>query len=680
MAIFPKATGDEVTAAEWNTVAAQADDALKPAGNLAGLADKPTARDNLDLVAVANTGDYDDLSNRPVIYHADGGFKVQDEDGFVVFEVSTAGIITAASFTSLTSTGALESDGIRVVTDATTASVVFQDEDGFIVQRFTSDGTGELPGAVFTRAGATVPVLESDETTVTDTADLPGLVVTVNAEAPALRIVDEYGFVAAEIDADGAGSGSFGGSSSGGDGEPVGGVATTYAQYEIDARDGINRAAAAAMAVQLDHESYRPVLELNHVILYGQSLANGAEGVPSLSLTAAYDNLMLGESVHSASGNTTGVTTWTAETSNAFYPLTEIGYGETILTAACNYWRFLDFQFRGITANAAQRLVASEAGIGGKTIAELSKGASPDYFNRLLECATLGETVAGADTYGIAAFLWMQGESDQTTNKATYLAALRALYADFLADVAVAIAAQDKMPAMFTYQTVARNTNYDGVDLGVQMAQLDMATTDDGVYMVGPIYNVPDSNNIHLPTNGYRWVGAQFGKVMHRVLTRGHRWKPLHPLRITRRAAEILVDLHVPYPPIASEAFWRSTTTGGENTATTHTDLGFSVVTSAGGTLEIDTVTLASGTQVLITLAAPPPAGTTVYVRYADGAHVGSGNIRDSDPALALDEYIYDPGTYPTQDVVDDIPALNGERYPLWNWLVAFHMAAEPEA
>lgn len=616
MSLPPKNTGDQLEATLWNIVQALAELAMRGTNNLEELSDLPTAWANLEL---------------PLIYQADGPFTIQDTDGFIAF-------------------------------------------------RAAADGIVETPGGTFTRAGASMPAAEFDEATVAATADLPGVVVTSNASPAALEIVDEYGFVAARIDAAGAGSGGFGGSASGGDGESSGGVATTYAQYEIDARDGINRASAAAMAVQIDHASYRPTLAYNHVILDGQSLANGAEGVPSLSLTAMHDNLMLGDSVHSASGNTTGVTTWTAVTSNAFYPLTEKGYGETILTAACNYWRALDFQFRGITANASQRLIASEAGIGGKTIAELSKGASPHYYARLTDLATLGKATAGASTYGIAALLWMQGESDQTTAKATYLAALRALYADFIADVAVGIAGQADPPAMFMYQTAARNTNYDGVDLGVQQAQLDMALTDDGVYMVGPIYNLPDSNNLHLPTNSYRWLGAQFGKVMHRVLTRGHRWRPMHPLRITRRSAQILVDLHVPYPPIAVEAFWRSTTTGGANSATTHSDYGFSVVTSAGGSVAIDSVELVSGTQVLITLVAPPPSSTVLYLRYADGAHVGSGNIRDSDPALALDSYIYDPVTYPAQGAVDDIPALAGERYPLWNWLAAFHMAVENEA
>jgi hypothetical protein len=65
MAIYPKNTDDEVTAAEWNVVAAQADTAMQPTDNLAGLTNLPAARTNLALASVAASGDYVDLAGRP---------------------------------------------------------------------------------------------------------------------------------------------------------------------------------------------------------------------------------------------------------------------------------------------------------------------------------------------------------------------------------------------------------------------------------------------------------------------------------------------------------------------------------------------------------------------------------------------------------------------------------------
>lgn len=677
---YPKDTGDELPATAWNIVAEQADDALKPAGNLAGLEDLAAARTNLGLADVAASGDYDDLSNRPVVYVADGGFRVVDEYGFVAMDVATAGTVKLGQVEGLTVDNRLDADNFGLAeNDDDTSRFRIQDDSGHVLAEFSADGV-TLPGITTTRTGAMVPALDAEDLTVTGTIDTAGATLAENDGAVGLKIVDEYGFTAGAIGADGTGTGVFGGGTGGGDGGGDDTEPTTYSDSEIHARNGIALAEAAAMAVRLDRTTQRPTFAYNHVVLYGQSLANGAEGVPELSLTTRYGNLMLGAEPHSASGNTTGVTTWTAVTSDAFYDLTAAGYGETILNGALDTFRRLDFRTRAVTANTAQRMVGNEAGIGGKTLAQLSKGASPDYYNRLLDLATLGKSVADglSATYGIAAFLFMQGESDQTTSKADYLAAMRALYADFLADVAVGICGQADPPALFTYQTTARNTNYDGTGLGVQMAQLDMATTDDGVYMVGPVYPYPDSNNLHLPANSYRWFGAVVGKVMHRVLTLGHRWRPLYPLRATRRGAQILIDFHVPHPPLASEPIWRSTTTGGENTATTHDDLGFSVVVE-GAPLTIDSVEIVSDTQVLITMEAPLPDAYDVYVRYADGLHAGGGNLRDSDPAVSEDVYIYDPVTYPGQDTVDNIPDLIGEPYPLWNWCVAFNILTEME-
>jgi hypothetical protein len=668
-----------LTAADLNPVAAQAAYALKPNGNLAGLTNVATARGNLGLAPVAASGDYDDLDNRLLIHQADGGLRVVDEYGFVAMDVATTGPIRLAEVEDLRVDNRINADnfGLAENTDDTSRFRI-EDDSGHVLAEFSESGV-TLPGIATTRTGSTIPTVDVDELTVAGAIDAAGATLAENDGAVGLKIVDEYGFTAGAIGIDGSGSGVFS-AGTGGGGEDEDPAPTTYSVSEIQARNGIALAQAAGMATRLDHATQRLTFAYNHIVLYGQSLANGAEGVPELTLTAKYGNLMLGSEPHSASGNTTGVVTWTAATSNAFYDLTAAGYGETILNGALDTFRRLDFRTRGVTANTAQRLVGNEAGIGGKAIAELSKGASPEYYDRLTDLATLGKSVADglSATYGIGALIWMQGESDQTTSRATYLAAMRALYADFIADVAVGICSQTEPPALFTYQTVARNVNYDGTDLGVQMAQLDMATQDAGVYMIGPIYNLPDSNNIHLPANSYRWFGAMTGKVMHRVLTLGHAWRPLYPIKATRRGAEILVDFHVPHPPLTTAAIWRSTTTGGTNSSTTFDDLGFTVV-AEGSPVAVDTVEIVSDTQVLITTEAPLPDAFDVHVRYADSLHFGGGNLCDSDPAVSEEVYIYDPTTYTGQGDVDNIPELHDLPYPLQNWCVAFHMLTEIE-
>jgi hypothetical protein len=68
---------------------------------------------------------------------------------------------------------------------------------------------------------------------------------------------------------------------------------------------------------------------------------------------------------------------------------------------------------------------------------------------------------------------------------------------------------------MFMYQTGGA---YASDDQAIAQAQLDTALRMPGCYMVAPSYPVTAKGG-HLDANGYRWLGAQFGKVMHHVLT-----------------------------------------------------------------------------------------------------------------------------------------------------------------
>jgi hypothetical protein len=326
--------------------------------------------------------------------------------------------------------------------------------------------------------------------------------------------------------------------------------------------------------------------------------------------------------------------------------------------------------------------VASSAGIGGQPISALQDGASPNIFNRLVSCMDQANAQATTEAlaYGVAALLYIQGESNQTTSESSYRTSLDDIITDFRA-AAIAETGQADAPAVFLYQTCAPNTNFDTQNLGVQMAQLNKALEDPRVFMVGPNYPYPDSNNLHLVANSYRWLGGQFGKVMHRVLTLGHRWKPLHMRRATRKGREILIDFHVPVPPLVFENPWlqdgwtsASVTTGATNTQYDPADEGFTVRnTTASAFVTIASVAFASGTQVLITLAAEPPASNTLVIRYADGRHNGHGSVRDSDPTLADEDWEHAGG----QTAADTNATLLGARYPLYNWAVAQQITVE---
>ena len=432
----------------------------------------------------------------------------------------------------------------------------------------------------------------------------------------------------------------------------------------------------------------RPVFDINHVLAYGQSLSSGWEGWPALSVVPRHDSLMLGRSVRPVDEYQPH---WRPVGDAAFHPLAATvqdrdsgalltpaqvaglppratALGETVLEAAVNHWRA-----QMLTANpasAAHRLLASSCGVGGRSLAALSQGAQPELFARLGACATLARQVAvqHGHTYGVVALLFLQGEQDSLATgaamvePATYRALLRRWRDDAVAALG-AITGQADPPALFLYQTGGVYANDDHT---VGMAQLEVALSDPGCFMVGPAYPVPDKVG-HLDANGYRWLGAQFGKVMHQVLTLGQMWRPLHPVGASWNGGAVRVRFHVPVPPLAWGTPFR------HHRPFAPTDHGFTLV-DATGLVPIAAVTLEGPDTVAIVPARPPGPG--LRVRYADRSrHAGHGALHDSDPALADECYEHDPLAGHEADEVAGWP---GRRYPLMNWCVGFNLAVGP--
>ncbi|MCW3475343.1 hypothetical protein [Limobrevibacterium gyesilva] len=435
----------------------------------------------------------------------------------------------------------------------------------------------------------------------------------------------------------------------------------------------------------------RPTRAINHVIAYGQSLSSGWEGWPALSVVPHHDSLMLGGSVRPRNE---AAPRWQPVGDATFLPLIAtvqpVGegglmtpeqvaalqpraspLGETVLEGALNTWRARMLAMPGATPGA-NRLLASTCGVGGRSLEQLSKGAAPELFNRLRDCATAAKqaaATAGHD-YGVTALLFLQGEHNNwglngsTADRIAYKALLRRFRDDFLDDVAVGIAGQATPSAMFMYQTGAA---YSNETMSVPQAQLETALEVPGCFLAAPVYPVTDKGG-HLDANGYRWLGVQFGKVMHRVLTLGEDWKPLHPLRAVLDDRSLRVTFHVPVPPLA----WGRPFIG--HRAAEIADKGFSVVDDAG-VVPILSVELDGADAVRITLERTP--GPEAVLRYAARRTAGRGCLHDSDDDTAEACYAFDAdsGHYPSAE----IPELVGRPYPLMNWCVGFALPIPPE-
>ena len=425
----------------------------------------------------------------------------------------------------------------------------------------------------------------------------------------------------------------------------------------------------------------RPVWDINHVLAYGQSLSTGWEGWPALSRQPRHDSLMLGHSVRPLHENQPrfipvggpvlrplaatvqrqedGALLTPAEAEAL--PETAVTLGETVLEGALAFWR------ARMLADGAQpgrhRLLASACGVGGRGLEALMPGAEPELFNRLRECVGTARAAAQAAGlgYGVTALLMLQGEfnnraiNNATDDEAEYGALLRRCHAAMLADAAQG---QTPPPALFRYQTGGA---YAADAMAVPMAQLAMAREVPGVFLAAPVYPVTDKGG-HLDANGYRWLGQQFGKVMHLVLDRGLAWQPLHPLAARLAEGAVILDFHVPVPPLRFGAAYQG------HRGVMFPDRGFLVADSVGE-LPVTAVTIESATQLRLSLGRPPGPG--LFVRYAGQTrHGGVGNLYDSDPTLAEDRYETGPGHRPGAAIAE----LAGRPYPLMNWCVAFRM------
>jgi hypothetical protein len=353
-------------------------------------------------------------------------------------------------------------------------------------------------------------------------------------------------------------------------------------------------------------------------------------------------------------------------------PPGSVALGETILEAAVNTWRARLQRDPDLVAEG-RRLLASTCGVGGRSLEQLSKGAQPELFNRLRECVALAKSIAGAHglSYGIVALLFLQGEHNNfrvngaTADRGEYKSLLQQFYRDFVAEIASGIAGQTTLPAMFIHQTGGA---YATGENAIPQAQLEAALGMPGCFLAAPAYRVTSKGG-HLDANGYRWLGAQFGKVMHRVLTLDEAWQPLHPLWTALDSRTLFVHFHVPVPPLA----WGRPFQG--HATVTPADRGFTVV-DAAGIVPLVAVELLDALTVRIAMARPP--GANASLRYADRIHGGGGALHDSDTTTAEDPYVYDTrtGHYPTAEV----PGLVGRPYPLENWCVAFNLPIESAA
>ncbi|ENZ0431644.1 hypothetical protein ACNGWT_005136, partial [Klebsiella pneumoniae] len=332
---------------------------------------------------------------------------------------------------------------------------------------------------------------------------------------------------------------------------------------DISRRNAANLAAAAAARDEINTRIARPVYDYNILITDGQSLSNGNEGWAALSkdIRATLNINMLGDSVRPKNENGSTFTPLNGaeirsaravvqdliappdggnlmtDEAVAALPRGANNFGETVDIGAMWMWREMQLQFRGV-ATDERKIVAVNCGVGGQIIERLSKGHSWGFYNRIISAVTQIKAIADAEgkTCGVVGFLYLGNEYnyDSTkggaTDRAEYRALLRKLIDDVITDT-TAITGQTEPPLTVLYQTSGSWTR-DSTNMSIGEAQLDICAADANVMMAAPAYAVTDKGG-HLDANGYRWLGMQFGKTLHRAIDRRQNWRPLQPLSVT---------------------------------------------------------------------------------------------------------------------------------------------------
>lgn len=453
----------------------------------------------------------------------------------------------------------------------------------------------------------------------------------------------------------------------------------------------------------------RPTKDINHFIIYGQSLSTGQQTCPELSRSNYRGNLMVGqyEWVSGVGSNTR----------DSLTPLKAISTrGEGYIPTDTND------QTEGETpninfANAAKRLLddflletvdrkilATSCGSGGRSIELLSKNCpnnSGVLYSNFVTALTTAKTLAEGESKSLccSAIIWMQGEynansqenqgweagTPATNSKDAYKSYLlggstsddvshNGLINDMIEDVKAQYGQEDS-PLILSSQ-IGPNFNR-SFDNPIDMALLEANNENDNFVLVAPSYCVTD-RGAHLDSNGSRWLGEYYAKVWYKKVILGLNWKPLQPNKVEKGENYLLITFDVPEPPLVFD----------NELVREKTNYGFKVK-DGGQDKSIQAVEILGGNIVKITCSSA--FVSDVEVAYATQGVV-YGNLRDSDNWKSFEKYkdldtivenpegvSYKPSFEPTDDSGS---VIYNKNYPCYNWCLRFYyklLASESE-
>lgn len=212
----------------------------------------------------------------------------------------------------------------------------------------------------------------------------------------------------------------------------VGGGGGMSLQDKIDILNAENLNYYSQVRSRYNTDIERLVFALTLILGTGQSIETTQEGSPALS-TTVYENLgnlMLGDSPRPNSRTAANFTPVGTPELKPLKAVVQSSDGSTILTTAqisalpagapnegegavatVNMLRTLFLRQMSLLTDPSRAFVLASCGVNGRTIEALSKGATPELYNRVREAVTRIKAIADSQgkSFGIGAILFDQG-------------------------------------------------------------------------------------------------------------------------------------------------------------------------------------------------------------------------------------------------------------------------------
>lgn len=477
------------------------------------------------------------------------------------------------------------------------------DANRFTLLKILLDGTLDMAGSQISSTGEGLELSDPNGFMLARLgareSNINGLVTQPLAE-PGLEFVDEHNFVLARLGGDGA----------------FFGLPPTSPDVT-----------ALPMPATLDQQQRT---DHNQILGYGQSLSEGQNGKPAISLVQPYSNLMLAGGVRIRPGES-------GYNPTAYAPLVESDYGtrgECPVSATCN----------GIVRRAVGDgelstnwvMLGAACGRGGRSVEQLYPAPLGEgYYEKMVQivkdCAALSKSQN--KTYSVWAYTWDQGETNYIgnwTHSAYQYMQYQLEIFDTLTRQVVEITGQRFRPYLFTYQ-VGAHRKYSVDDMSIALAQWRSSRQRPDVVLATPVYIMPTSADLlHLTNEGYWLLGEYRSRAIYEtMIRRSGKWRPLEPVSVAWSAEHIDIKFHVPRGELVLDTAL----------AAAVPNFGFDV--REAGSVVTDLITSVAVTApdtVRLTLARP--AATNAVVSYARGrpgdpqasgpVSGARGNLRDT--------------------------------------------------